>query len=1250
MTDMTKTLRIFVSSPGDVGEERLLTHRVIKRLQSEFSGKVNLEGVFWEQEPLLATADFQTQLPSAAKADIAVFVLWSRLGTPLPSEHLTRPDGSRYNSGTEYEFEDAVKAFSRSGSPNILVYRKTTDPVTPLKTKEEVLARLAQKDALDAFIEKWFRGSDGSFTAAFHPYISTAQFEDLIEDHLRKLVQQSLAQEGPDRQSRPQSFWDGSPFRGLEVFEFDHAPIFFGRTHAVGDILNTLRSQAARSKPFVLVTGMSGVGKSSVVRAGVLPSLTQPGIIEGVGLWRYAIMRPAESTGDLFDGLANALFREEALPGLSSALKPAEFSDLLRHAPASAIPLIKLALAQSAKDLQERRQLKEAPAARLALIIDQLEELFTLQKVTPDQRRQFAAVLSALLANGQIWIIATLRSDFYHRCAELPELQDLKEGNGTYDLKPPSPAEILQMIRQPARIAGLRFEEDNETGARLDDAIYNAVIGSTGALPLLEFTLQELFNLCGQQGTLTFAAYRSLGGVEGSLAKRAETVFSSLPSEIREQLPTVLAAVVEFGHIDKKTPVRRYQPLSSFQNNPNAQALIDAFVGARLFITDRADDGKAVVSVAHEALLQHWPRLVEWVVRNTELLFQRTTLAELSQRWQDADKNPDIVLEKGKPLDDAEALLERTATTLTETEKSFVKASTRKRRSQGKYAWLGGLICWAVMVGISTKSNLRVTEGLSTLEVIYSNGLMILFALLMVAPVAWSTLLRWRAMTLTQELRNGRIFWTICSLFYAVIFYLASTIYSSPGTEISTYLGYLLILAVLLYLTGEKWLQHSRRKRQLMVMGSTGPESMGFRIPVRELAFLLLFLAMGVFFLLNETQNSENLRIELYRNLVHNSNGPIGIGPLTSGPDMPYIYYQFKKDSAGRTVRVEQIGIPAICVMPDVANYQNLPQTLGHEAVACVFNYGYDADGTLRSETAYNKAGQQVWTLQFTLPGQAYLLLPNLKTLVLAFKKGPAGTDETIDQVDLERAFEGLTPNQTVSRHVLSHDPLGLVTSIQTTDSTGRPLPDQENPQAKTEFSHNALGLVTEIRYFSSSGQLILNKKGYAVETVTYDPRGNMTGAGFLDVNRNPIKNADGYASAIVDYDVNGKLAQITMLDETGNPVNLANGVHRWTFDYDTNGNLVKQSVWDTQGNPAHTVVTVTGVCCEAEKLGIHVGDIITRYDGQDVVNHFLLDRRMRQVGLSKRSLVIKRNGQELAFQVSPGLIGIYFWIKDTQD
>ncbi|AEG00457.1 AAA family ATPase [Methylomonas methanica] len=1245
---MNKTLRIFISSPGDVGEERLLTHHIIKRLQAEFANKIALESIFWEQEPLLATADFQTQVPAASKADIAVFVLWSRLGTPLSAEQCSRPDGSRYNSGTEYEFEDAIKAFRQHGSPSILVYRKTADPVTPLKTKEEVLARLAQKDALDAFIERWFIDSEGSFTAAFHPYATTAQFEDYLEQHLRKLIQQQVANETNDVSEPAQTVWNGSPFRGLQVFEFDHAPIFFGRTRAVGDILNALRNQAAERRPFVLLTGMSGIGKSSVVRAGVLPSLTQPGIIEGVGLWRHAVMRPAESAGDLFDGLANALLREQALPELSSALSPKELAATLRQSPSSAVPLIKLALSQAAKQLQEQQQLTALPITRLVLVVDQLEELFTLQSVAPDERRHFVAALAALINDGQIWIIATLRSDFYHRCAELPALQDMKEGNGTYDLKPPSAAEILQMIRQPARIAGLRFEEDADTGARLDDTLYNAVIDSANALPLLEFTLQELFNLSGQNAMLSFAAYRSLGGVEGSLAKRAETVFDSLPKPMREQLPAVLSAVVEFGHIDKKTPLRRYVPLASFAQNPPATALIDAFVQARLFVTDRADDGAAVVSVAHEALLQHWPRIREWIEQNLALLFQRTTLSERAQHWQDANNDPDLLLEKGKPLDDAEALLEQTASTLTDTEKSFVRTSTAIRRSQGKYAWLGGLICWTVMLGISTAGTLKFTESSSLWNIIAANGVVIAFALALAAPVAWTTLMRWLAMPLTKELRVGKLFWTICTALYGLFFYLAFYTYNAPGTELKNYLGYVLILAAMLYVSGEKWLRGNRRRRQLLAMNSAANHTAGFRIPLRELAFLLLFLLIGAFYLITETGSNGNLRFENYRDMVHDSSGPRGIGPLVGERDIPYLYYQFKLDPAGRVLRVEQIGLPYICVQADSTNYQNLAQTLGFDARACVFDYVYNADGTLRGETAYNKSGQQIWTLQFTLPGQAYLLLSDMRSVFLKFKKNSAGYDDEIAQLHVDTALQGAAANQIVSLHRLSHNADGWVTQIRTTDLSGQPQPANGLQHTSTTFSHNPLGLLTEISYFAADGQPIQNEKGYASETDAYDAKGNLTGFSFFDSQRRPIKSTDGYASLSIGYNSAGKMTEIKMLNESGQPATLANGISRWTLDYDANGNLLSQSIWDSHGNPTHSVVTVTGICCEAEKLGLRVGDVITHYDGQEVVNHFTLEQQMARVGFRKRTLTVKRDGKELVFRVSPGVIGMYFWSTES--
>ena len=253
-----------------------------------------------------------------------------------------------------------------------------------------------------------------------------------------------------------------SPFRGLEIFDFQHAPIFCGRTLAISEILQVLRRQAQNGTAFVLVMGMSGGGKSSVVRAGVLPRLTQPGVIEGIGFWRRSIFRPSDGGGDLMASLAQGLLQTEALPGLQ-AQSPAELAQHWRKSPETVVDLaVRPELARLAKEVQDKEKLAQAPEARLVLVVDQLEEIFSQEKISPEQRREFVRALTALARSGSVWVLATMRSDFYVRAQELAELQELKKGEGQYELGPPTPAEIGQMIRQPAAMAGLEFEEKKD--------------------------------------------------------------------------------------------------------------------------------------------------------------------------------------------------------------------------------------------------------------------------------------------------------------------------------------------------------------------------------------------------------------------------------------------------------------------------------------------------------------------------------------------------------------------------------------------------------------------------------------------------------------------------------------------------------------------------------------------------------------------------------------------------------------------
>jgi tetratricopeptide (TPR) repeat protein len=686
-----KTLKIFISSPGDVFEERAIAHRVIDRLQSEYVGRIVLESVLWEKEPLLATGNFQEQIVKPSQTDVVIAILWSRLGTRL-SKDFTRADGSRYDSGTEYEFEEAIEGFRKNGKPDLLVYRKTAPPSVRLDDEKELLERLDQKKKLDEFVQKWFHDkAEGTLIAAFHAFESPGDFESSFESHLHKLVEKHLP-ESVSATTEARAVWKkGSPFRGLHAFEFEHAPIFFGRTKAVSDVLQALRDQIDDGRAFVLILGMSGGGKSSVVRAGVLPMLTKPGVIEGVGLWRRAVFRPTDVRGDLFMGLASALLKEHALPSLDDEGNgPEMLAQILSESPQAAVSLIKTALAKHAKQSGQHVE------ARLALVVDQMEEMFTQEEIFPKHRKAFIDTLDALARCGRVGVIATLRSDFYPRLADLPKLGVLKEGAGQYDLMPPTASEIGQMIRLPTRAAGLRFEEDTSSSERLDDMLRDAAAEHPEVLPLLQFTLEELYQRRTDNGMLTLAAYRELGGVEGSLAKRAETVFKDLPDDVEAALPMVLNALVSIEHNGHETIGRKRAPWS-VATTPESRELIETFVDNRLFVTELADDGSAVITVAHEALLWHWPRVAEWVAQNRENLRIRARIATAAELWEAEDRRPDMLLPAGRPLGEAETLLEQDVELL-EDESSYIQASIAKAKRVQQFK--AGVVATLAVLGM----------------------------------------------------------------------------------------------------------------------------------------------------------------------------------------------------------------------------------------------------------------------------------------------------------------------------------------------------------------------------------------------------------------------------------------------------------------------------------------------------------------------------------------------------------------------
>ncbi|HKY95796.1 MAG TPA: hypothetical protein VJL84_10850, partial [Kiloniellales bacterium] len=283
-----------------------------------------------------------------------------------------------------------------------------------------------------------------------------------------------------------------------------------------------------------------------------------------------------------------------------------------------------------------------------------LEELFTDERFSREQREAFAKALAVLAHSGFVWIIATLRSDFYHRCQELPVLAELKDGTGTYDLLPPQGPEIAQMIRNPARAAGLMFEESRSEGG-LDDVLQQGAARSPTSLPLLSFVLDELYAASGDTRRLTFAAYQLLGGLEGAIAKRADDVVNALPPAVQQALPALLRALITLDRDDGVATARSVLQ-SQAVHTPEAEALVRALVDARLLVTG-GEGENTVLRVAHEALLTRWPRARQIISDNREFLQARARLQTDSERWLREGRNAEDLLPSGKRLVEAREVL-----------------------------------------------------------------------------------------------------------------------------------------------------------------------------------------------------------------------------------------------------------------------------------------------------------------------------------------------------------------------------------------------------------------------------------------------------------------------------------------------------------------------------------------------------------------------------------------------------------------
>ncbi|MGB0747694.1 MAG: AAA family ATPase [Magnetospiraceae bacterium] len=667
-----KTIRIFVSSPSDVWDERRRAALVIDRLNRDLEGRIRLEPVLWEENFYRASSDFQSQIPPVEVVDIVICILWKRLGSDLPPD-FNRGDGSA-RTGTEFEFETAMQAALEGELPDIFLFRKTAKITFDAETVD---LEKAQFKALEAFWEKWIRNEDGHFTAAFQHFDDTDGFEAQLEKLLRRWL---------DERQRDVDWpiaTKGSPFRGLEPFDEDHAAVFFGRRRAIKEVLARLSATARRGCAFLLLLGMSGAGKSSLVRAGVIPRLMAAGAVPEVDRWRRCVMRPQADGGgpDIADplrGLAQALYAEDVLPELADGdtSTPEDLYALMARDPEGVAAPIKGALTRWGKAVAVTEGYERPVETRLLLVIDQFEELFGLDPATA---QRFASLLAAVARSGRVWVIATMRSDFYGALQSLPSLVALKEDGASYDVLAPGAAEIREIIEAPARAAGLTYAEDAASGKNLATLLEEAA-SSPESLPLLGFMLQELFDhLDPARNLLQATVYRDLGGLEGAIEARAEATFKGLSPVAQEAFPALIRRLVTASEDGVATA--RTAPLDRAGLSPEMAALVDAFIAARLLVAGGSAGGTSL-RVAHEALLSHWDRAAAAIRQNMSDLRLRARLEQAAALWRDQGRDAARLWRGDLELSEAADLLARLRGELSQEVADFADASLAAARAR----------------------------------------------------------------------------------------------------------------------------------------------------------------------------------------------------------------------------------------------------------------------------------------------------------------------------------------------------------------------------------------------------------------------------------------------------------------------------------------------------------------------------------------------------------------------------------------
>jgi WD40 repeat protein len=473
----------------------------------------------------------------------------------------------------------------------------------------------------------------------------------------------------------------GCPYRGLLPFEETDAEVYHGRERLTAELAVKLAAQVTRSG-LVVVTGASGAGKSSLLRAGLVPALARGKQVTGSGQWPRIVMTPTP------DPLTELATRLAVLGGGDTAVVR---DGLAQHPGQAHLAVRQAVLAEAAR--RDHGRVTADGGVRLVLIVDQFEQVFTLNSGPGGEagRQAFITALCAAAASPAgpeqappALVVIAVRGDFWDRCAPYPELaRALKDG--PFVVGPMTESELRLAITGPADAAGLH----------IDPALADTILAdlhaaggddTTGALPLLSQAMSLTWDKRdGNQ--LTSHGYGQVGGVSHAVQTSADGVYDNLPAGQQALAREILRAMTVASRDGRLTrrPVTRAALYTGHPDTEASQidAVLETFAASRLIVfSEGTGQSPGTAQIAHDALLSAWPRLRGWLDDDRATWILHSQLTDDAATWHDNHNDPSFLYRKNQLAASQQAAARWSADparypALTTTQRDFLRASQR---------------------------------------------------------------------------------------------------------------------------------------------------------------------------------------------------------------------------------------------------------------------------------------------------------------------------------------------------------------------------------------------------------------------------------------------------------------------------------------------------------------------------------------------------------------------------------------------